>query len=207
MDEQTQSRIFEPFFTTKGEQRGTGLGLATVYGIVQQSGGHIEVYSQVGLGTCFKVYLPRVPGEIKAKSLDLREQDLRGTETILVVEDDANVRKIAVSALRVSGYTVLEASDGLEALVLLKREQDTQSIDLLLTDVVMPNLGGSKLAEYLRERRSNIKVLYVSGYTQETAMQQGILPREAAFLQKPYSLKKLRQCIREQLSGSLPGSS
>jgi len=199
MDEQTRSRIFEPFFTTKGEQRGTGLGLATVYGIVQQSGGHIEVYSEVSFGTCFKVYLPRVLDEIKAKLPALRDQDLRGTETILVVEDDADVRKIAVTALRVSGYTVLEACDGMEALTLLKQEQD--SIDLLLTDVVMPNLGGSKLAEYLREQKSKIKVLYVSGYTEETAIQQGILSREAAFLQKPYSLKRLRQCIREQLLG------
>lgn len=207
MDEQTQSHIFEPFFTTKGEHRGTGLGLATVYGIVQQSGGHIEVYSQVGLGTCFKVYLPRAQGEIKAKTPELHHQDLRGTETILVVEDDANVRRIAVSALRVSGYTVLEASDGLEALALLKRDHESPSIDLLLTDVVMPNLGGSRLAEYLRGEQSRIKVLYVSGYTEETAIQQGMLSREAAFLQKPYSLKKLRQCIREQLSGHHHGAS
>ena len=196
MDEATKARIFEPFFTTKQPGKGTGLGLATVYAIVTQAGGFIWVYSELGHGTSFKIYLPQV--DAVATTAAVARVDLpRGTETVLLVEDAAAVRAVARQVLQRQGYNVLEASDGEDALHLAARYQGT--IDLVLTDVVMPRAGGRELAERLLTVRRDTRVLYMSGYTDDSVVRHGILEGGVAYLQKPFSPEGLARKVREVL--------
>ncbi|MCI0487052.1 MAG: response regulator [Blastocatellia bacterium] len=200
MDEETRSHLFEPFFTTKEKGKGTGLGLSTVYGIVKQSGGHIKAYSETGIGTTFKIFLPRVEGE--ADSLRVRasgDEMLRGSETVLLVEDEEIVRRLARNILDAGGYRVLEAADAAEALEICERCED--QIDLMLTDVVMPRMNGFKLAERATILRPAMKVLYMSGYTGNALFNEGVAQNEVAFLQKPFTAYDLTYKLREVLDG------
>jgi len=198
MDEDTKARIFEPFFTTKEQGKGTGLGLATVYGIVKQSGGFIWVYSEPGHGTTFKIYLPRVEGAADALAPPVGTAAVpRGTETVLIVEDEEAVRALAKTALARKGYRVLEAANGGEALLLCESER--APIHLLVTDVVMPGLGGADLAQRLAPLRSEMKVLFISGYTDRAAARHGTMQPGAAYLEKPFSLDALARKVREVL--------
>jgi two-component system, cell cycle sensor histidine kinase and response regulator CckA len=198
MDAETQSHIFEPFFTTKG-QKGTGLGLSMVYGIVKQSGGYIWVYSELGKGTTFKVYLPRVEETVEEKEpkhVPLEEQ--RGTETILLVEDEEDVRDLVQTILSGRGYKVIVARDPRHAEEVARKF--SHEIHVLLTDVVMPGASGRELASRIMVSRPNIRVLYMSGYTQNVVTSGGMLEEGLAFLQKPFSPAVLVQRIREVLS-------
>jgi CheY-like chemotaxis protein len=193
-----KARIFEPFFTTKGPTKGTGLGLATVYGIVKQSGGHIEVYSEVGQGTTFKIYLPRdKDGAPVAAGLPAPQQIRGGTETILLVEDEEGVRTLAKTVLQKQGYTILEAQNGAEALLLC--ETYSKTIDLLVTDVVMPNMSGRELGERLATLQPKMKILYMSGYTDDAIVQHGVLESGIPFVQKPFAPEALARKVREVL--------
>jgi two-component system cell cycle sensor histidine kinase/response regulator CckA len=191
--------IFEPFFTTKPAGQGTGLGLATVYGIIKQNKGFIWVYSESGQGTVFKIYLPCVPTENRSRELvtSSLSKSARGSETLLLVEDEQAVRKASAEFLRLQGYTVLEAKDGAEALALA--QQCSSAIHLLVSDVVMPNMSGGELAGKLTEFRPNTRVLFVSGYAGKTILDHNVVDLETNFLQKPYSLKQLSLKIREAL--------
>ena len=198
MDAATQARIFEPFFTTKEQGKGTGLGLAMVYGFVKQSGGHIAVYSEPGRGATFKLYLPRVQETVASgKSHPGQNRMPRGNETLLLVEDEPGVRALARHVLQSCGYTVLEAGDGREAL--LAAEQHSGPIPLLLTDVVMPYLGGRQLADAVLGLHPEAKVLFLSGYTDDAVVRHGVLEANTNFLQKPFTPASLAQKVREIL--------
>jgi len=199
MSEETQAHLFEPFFTTKAPGKGTGLGLSTVYGIVKQSGGYVWVYSEPGRGTAFKVYLPRVEGEVepaRPKTRSLVELP-RGHETVLVVEDKPSLLSLARRILEMGGYRVLAAKDGNEALKRC-REHDG-AIHIMVTDVVMPGMGGRTLAEIVRELHPGIKVLFVSGYTNEAVQRHGALMADSEFLEKPFSASGLLRKVRKVL--------
>jgi len=201
MDEATQDKAFEPFFTTKEPGKGTGLGLATSYGIIKQFGGHVHVDSALGKGTTFKVYFPRSQGDpTTRKSGSAPKVKLEGSETVLVVEDQRAVRNLAVRALRAWGYRVLEAQNGEAAMAVLREHGD--SIDLLLTDVVMPKISGTELAQRFRESRPGAKVLLMSGYTDEEANRHGVLESGHAFLQKPFLPNALVLRVREILDAA-----
>jgi len=204
MDADTQSHIFEPFFTTKGT-KGTGLGLSTVYGIVKQSGGYIWVYSEVGRGTTFKIYLPRVPSieEPAAHTIAAPAQFQKvepGTETILLVEDEANLRYLARQYLEKQGYRVIEAADGAVAMQIAVAHEGV--IHLLLTDVIMPGMNGRELAQRISEIRPNVKVLYMSGYTENVIGHDGTLDAGVRLLQKPFNLRDLKSKVREVLDAT-----
>ena len=206
IDETTLARIFEPFFTTK--TTGTGLGLSTVYGIVRQSEGHIAVQSTPGAGTIFRVYLPRVLQEAESYAVRITDNDaLRGTETILVVEDHVRVREFIRTALRYWGYSVLEAADGDEAQRMVGDGETPLHFDLLLTDIVMPGgLSGYQLVEALRARCPDIKVLYMSGYSNDATAHHGELDPGIALLEKPFTSTSLARSVREVLASGRPAA-
>jgi two-component system, cell cycle sensor histidine kinase and response regulator CckA len=199
MDRETQKHIFEPFFTTKEIGKGTGLGLSTVFGIVQQSGGSIWVYSELGKGTTFKVYLPRVDDAVDVLRPPGTPSSLRGTETILLVEDEEQVRTIALNILRRQGYQVIPAQNAGEALLICERRPG--DIDLLLTDVVMPQMSGPELAKRLASIRPEMKILCMSGYTDDSIVRHGVLETGVAFVQKPITPALLTRKVREVLDG------
>ncbi len=199
MDADTKARAFEPFFTTKEKGKGTGLGLATVYGVVKQSGGYIDVESSPGAGTTFKIYLPQVE-EAYAKTERTSSEDpisVKGTETVLVAEDETSLGSLVRNTLELCGYTVLVANDGIEALAVSKRYQAT--IHLLLTDIVMPGLGGRALAEELIHERPEMMVVYMSGYAGQGVGEQGPVEPGSFFLAKPFSRDGLARKVREAL--------
>ena len=201
MDERTKARAFDPFFTTKEKGRGTGLGLSTVYGIVKQSGGYIWVYSEPGQGTTFKIYLPRVPEEVESVPVERQAggEALRGSETILLVDDDEAIRRLSRDFLEREGYRVIEARNGQEAL--WGSEHHAGPIHLMMTDVIMPGMSGQELAEKLGSSRPELKVLYVSGYTDSAIVHHGVLDDGKAFLQKPFALQVLAEKLRAVLDG------
>jgi PAS domain S-box-containing protein len=198
MSPEVQEQIFEPFFTTKGVGKGTGLGLATVYGIVRQSGGGIFVYSEEGHGSTFKIYIPRVADEVAPDHEEAAPPKLAvGTETILLAEDEDLVRSLSRQVLEACGYTVIEARDGLEALEILEKEDGR--IDLLVTDVIMPRMGGRELAERLRLSRPELPILFASGYTDEAVVRHGVLDSNMNFIQKPFTLDDVARKVRDLL--------
>jgi two-component system cell cycle sensor histidine kinase/response regulator CckA len=204
IDPATKARIFEPFFTTKGPGKGTGLGLAMVYGFVKQSGGHIEVYSEAGHGTAFKVYLPRAEQTTAAtRSAAAHAEVPKGQETVLLVEDEAGVRHLSKFVLEANGYTVLEAGHGQEALAIAERHAG--AIHLLVTDVVMPGMSGRQLANSLCQARPGTRVLFMSGYTDEAVLRHGVMDGSPAFLQKPFSPIGLARKVREVLDAARIG--
>jgi CheY-like chemotaxis protein len=192
MDAETRSRLFEPFFTTKGPGKGSGLGLATVYGAIRQAGGQVTVYSQPGCGTIFEVYLPRVPDVAAEKP----KAENRGSETILLVDDEEGVRKVVCAILRSNGYNVLEAGNAAAALAAW--EKNAHKVDLVLTDVVMPQMTGFELARQLSERAPGSKILYMSGYRDHVVEGAPAEPPKA-FLQKPFAPDTLLAKVREVL--------
>jgi len=225
MTPETKARIFEPFFTTKEKGKGTGLGLSTVYGIVKQSGGYVWVYSELGRGTTFKIYLPRVDAAPDAMLPAREPATVTGTETILLAEDDDVLRPLAKGLLEKLGYKVLDAADAAAALEAARRYREPihllltdvvmpggsgrelarqleKSLDLLVTDVVMPNMSGRELADELLGVRPNLKVLYVSGYTDDAIVHHGMLEPGLNFLQKPFTPASLARKVREVLDGT-----
>jgi CheY-like chemotaxis protein/two-component sensor histidine kinase len=203
MPSEVQAHIFEPFFTTKGPGKGTGLGLATVYGIVKQSEGYIEVDTEPGRGTTFRIYLPRVDeASAPARPKAALAQVPHGTETILLVEDEEAVRELARDILQANGYTVLDTQHGGEAL--LTCERHAGPIQLMVTDAVMPQMSGRELAERLAPLRPEMKVLYMSGYTDDAVVRHGVLDSGTAFLQKPFTPDMLARKVREVLDAPDP---
>jgi CheY-like chemotaxis protein len=197
MDEATKSRLFEPFFTTKGTGKGTGLGLSTVFGIVKQSGGSVAVYSEPARGTSVKVYLPRNDQPAVLEAERASATSAHGTETILLVEDDEMVRTLVRETLERNGYKILDAAGPIEARRIA--DQYRNPIHLLITDVVMPKVSGRDLADQLTRKRHDLKVLYMSGYTDNAVLNSGILQKEVAFLQKPFTPASLSDKVREVL--------
>jgi PAS domain S-box-containing protein len=198
MSAETQQHIFEPFFTTKEVGKGTGLGLATVYGIVKQSGGQIWVHSEMGGGTTFKIYLPRVTEEVAEEETKHPSDGLlRGSETILLVEDEEMVRMLAHRILEECGYTVLEAGNGAQALALCDKHEG--HIDMLMTDVVMPHMGGRELAERMAQMYPEMRILFTSGYTDDAVVRHGVIETGMNFIQKPFTPDGLAQKVREVL--------
>jgi PAS domain S-box-containing protein len=202
MSEEVKARVFEPFFSTKGVGQGTGLGLATCYGIIKQSGGHISVYSELARGATFKIYLPRIEQSANLPVERLRTPDLPlGTETILLAEDDPALREMAATLLRRLGYTVLTAANGIEALN-LKQQRDIGHIDLVFTDVVMPHMSGKELADRVQALFPHTKILFTSAYTENAIVHQGVLDKNVALLQKPFTPSALAHKLREVLDQS-----
>jgi len=205
MDAETQARIFEPFFTTKGENQGTGLGLSTVFGIVKQSGGTIWVYSEVDKGTTFRIYFPETAAQPVEHTETMRPASLTGTETIVLAEDQDDVRAIVARILKRHGYHVLEAENAGEALLIC--EKHPRAIHLLVTDVIMPKMSGTELAERLCRLRPTMRVLYMSGYGDAAIVQHGILDPGVAYLQKPISPGPLLSRVREVLDAAATSDS
>jgi CheY-like chemotaxis protein len=198
MDRETQSHVFEPFFTTKDRGKGTGLGLATVYGIVKQSSGHIWVYSEPNHGTTFKIYLPRVAEIEEVLQRTVKLQDTaRDGETILLIEDEPAVRSLARRVLESRGYSVLEAGNGKDAIQIA--DDCVGPIHLVLSDVVMPDMNGGMVAQRLHESRPECKLLFMSGYTDEDVKLQGIMETGAPFIEKPFTPDLLARKVREVL--------
>jgi CheY-like chemotaxis protein len=197
MDAETQAHLFEPFFTTKGPEQGTGLGLAVVYGAAKHNGAFIEVFSKPGRGTSVEVFFPRADGAAPAvMNAPAHDRPLRGTETVLLVEDQEPVRLVARDILQRHGYTVLEAQHGREALEILERR--AEEIALVVTDIVMPHMGGPELVRHVAARNPRLKVLYMSGYSDETLDYTGL---GAAFVEKPFSPEIFARKVRDLLDG------
>jgi CheY-like chemotaxis protein len=204
MDAETQAHIFEPFFTTKEKGKGTGLGLATVYGIVKQSGGFIWVYSEIGKGTCFKIYLPRVDQAEDQIGISRPAAEVpNGTETVLLAEDEADVREIAKQFLESGGYQVIEAKDGAEAIKLAHTTQ--VEFDLLVTDMVMPGMTGQELAVRLQKEKPGLCVIFMSGYSEHAATEMANADPAVRLLTKPFSRAALLRAVRE-IFGTKSGS-
>lgn len=198
MDAETREKIFEPFFTTKEVGKGTGLGMAIIYGIVSQHNGYISVESEPGTGTTFRIYLPlMVKDERSVNELTQEEQPAGGTETVLLAEDDATVRELHSMMLEEAGYTVIGAVDGSDALNKFSAHQET--VDILVTDVIMPKFDGKKVITEIRKIRPQMKVLFMSGYTKDLFVQRGILDQEFNFLSKPVSATGLLKAVRDIL--------
>jgi CheY-like chemotaxis protein len=198
MDEQTKARIFEPFFTTKEVGKGTGLGLASVHGIIEQSGGRVYVYSEPGHGTTFKMFFPAVDAPLAAQAIERSPlRSMGGTETVLIAEDAAGVRVVACEGLRKNGYEILEAESAAVALDIASAFSGT--IHLLVTDIVMPGKSGRQLAEELAVLRPHMKVLFVSGYTNDALIHHGMLGTGFNLLQKPFTPASLARRVREVL--------
>jgi two-component system, cell cycle sensor histidine kinase and response regulator CckA len=197
MDEAVRARVFEPFFTTKEQGKGTGLGLAMVYGIVKQSEGHIAVESEVGTGTTVRIYLPRGIEPADSQSKNTRNPLLVGRETVLLVEDDDGVRRVTAAMLRALGYKVVEAAGGMEALRLCREFE--APIHVLMTDVVMPLMNGREVADRVRGILPGVKTLFMSGYTDDAILRHGVLDEGVAFLNKPLSHETLARKLREVL--------
>ncbi len=196
MDKETQARIFEPFFTTKEKGKGTGLGLSTVYGIIKQSGGYVLVQSEPGQGTTFRIYLPRVEENAEpARHTPVNQTENGGSETILLVEDEESVRQLVRETLEAKGYRVFEAENGEAALQLT--EGLLEPVDVLITDVVMPGMSGRELSARLTKSCPKTRVLYLSGYTEDAIVHEGVLDPGTAFLQKPFTLQALARKLRE----------
>ncbi len=199
MDRETREKIFEPFFTTKEKGKGTGFGLATVYGIIKQSNGYIWVYSEPGKGTCFKIYMPEICEIPIAKQENQTDPEiLCGSATVLLVEDEQYVRDLLVTVLEQYGYTVIEARNGQEALALCDQHKDR--LDLIVTDVVMPGMSGRELADRIKKKMPDIKILFMSGYSDNAIRHHAILDSEIAFIQKPISPKVLGRKVQEILN-------
>jgi CheY-like chemotaxis protein len=202
MTDEVKAHLFEPFFTTKGIDKGTGLGLATCYGIIRQSDGDIHVYSEANRGTTFKVYLPRTDALANSEATPKQPEQLpNGTESVLVVEDEASVRTFAVSVLRERGYRVQEAVSGPEALAIIERQPD---FDLVVTDVIMPQMSGKDLYDKMKMRAGAVKVLFMSGYTDDALAHHGVLDGGLSFLEKPFSPARLVRKVREVLDQNPP---
>jgi len=201
MDPEVVAKAFDPFFTTKGVGKGTGLGLSQVYGFVRQSGGNVKIYSETGVGTSVKIYLPRYLGDdLPTESQDLIGGTITGNakEVILVVEDEDRVRNMSVEALKELGYTVIEASGPAAAIRMLEAGQ---KVDLLFTDVVMPEMSGRQLADYLRTVKTDLKVLFTTGYTRNAIVHNGVLDAGTHLLPKPFAVNELAAKVRFILDG------
>jgi signal transduction histidine kinase len=202
MSEEVKAHLFEPFFTTKPPGKGTGLGLATCFGIVKQNSGHINVHSELGRGTTFKIYFPQVQAALEPARVRIRPTEAAGgNETVLLVEDEPVVRELAVATLREKGYTIVEAANGEEGLRMARQHHG--KIDLVLTDVVMPGMGGKEMADALRTSHPDTKVLFTSGYTEDAMGHHGVLRPGIVFLQKPYMTATLARKVREVLDEGL----
>ncbi|HVQ77894.1 MAG TPA: ATP-binding protein [Candidatus Binatia bacterium] len=200
MDAATQARIFEPFFTTKGLGEGTGLGLATVYGIVKQSDGYVWVYSEAGVGTTFKIYLPRVDEDVQPAREEAPGPLLRGVETVLLVEDEASLREMLREILEANGYSVLVAREGTEAVQMAAAHAGP--IEIIVIDVIMPGMAGPKIVDLVARTRPEVKVLFISGYSDEAVTRHGLIGPRRAFLSKPFGPEVLLRKVRESLDAT-----